>query len=474
MEKRSMSARAMIADIRAGLSDHELMQKYSISRDALQKVFSKLLHAGVISAEELDTRARPSKTASGFVSVQVDQPGPVVSPPDTPAPPPKAVTPASAKARAPAAVRLEGGIRRVYSWLQNRGKGRKPGANHPEGGASTNEDFSEVNSKRPLPVGPPSKKSFVGVLRLWLGRTLTVSAAVLFGLLVARIVAHDWLTFGAWCAGTALLFFFAVFLTEKWFPITLQYKFLAVTPLLAVTVFWAYWSGTVTGLQSRRQVTNTASNKSSAGAEKSPRQERGSVQPKDPHTVKLNGLLIEAVRKGKVDEVERLLNEGAWVNATLPCGNTALTVAINSKQPKAAKLLLQRGATCDSQLPDGTSALIFASGAGHTESARLLLEAGADPNLKDKWGQTSLWLACHKGHTETVRVLLDHKADVNSEKSDGTTPLFAAAHANKQEVVELLLERGANIDHRDKKGATALAYSSNALKPSLVKKGAKE
>lgn len=56
MTKRRITARELLADIRKGLSDPTLMEKYKLSAQGLQSVFQKLLKAGVITQAELDSR----------------------------------------------------------------------------------------------------------------------------------------------------------------------------------------------------------------------------------------------------------------------------------------------------------------------------------------------------------------------------------------------------------------------------------
>ncbi len=56
MDKRKITAREIMKDVRAGFSDHELMQKYKLSAQALQSVFTKLVKAGVVGQDELDDR----------------------------------------------------------------------------------------------------------------------------------------------------------------------------------------------------------------------------------------------------------------------------------------------------------------------------------------------------------------------------------------------------------------------------------
>lgn len=61
MEKRKITAREVLEDIRLGKSDSTLMQEYSLSAQGLQSVFRKLLRARLITQKELDDRIPASE-----------------------------------------------------------------------------------------------------------------------------------------------------------------------------------------------------------------------------------------------------------------------------------------------------------------------------------------------------------------------------------------------------------------------------
>ncbi|MBM4328863.1 MAG: hypothetical protein FJ118_17080 [Deltaproteobacteria bacterium] len=59
MQKRQISAREVLKDVRGGLDDFALMQKYKVTSKGLDSLFQKLVAAGLISQSELDTRSGP-------------------------------------------------------------------------------------------------------------------------------------------------------------------------------------------------------------------------------------------------------------------------------------------------------------------------------------------------------------------------------------------------------------------------------
>ena len=56
MEKRKITAREVLTDIRAGADDAGLMRKYQLSAPGLQSVLNKMVQAGMVTEEELDER----------------------------------------------------------------------------------------------------------------------------------------------------------------------------------------------------------------------------------------------------------------------------------------------------------------------------------------------------------------------------------------------------------------------------------
>lgn len=65
-EKKSLSAKEVVADIRAGATDEFLIAKYGISKNGLQSLFRKLQTAKYITQAEMDRRA-PAEKAKAVV-----------------------------------------------------------------------------------------------------------------------------------------------------------------------------------------------------------------------------------------------------------------------------------------------------------------------------------------------------------------------------------------------------------------------
>jgi ankyrin repeat protein len=105
-----------------------------------------------------------------------------------------------------------------------------------------------------------------------------------------------------------------------------------------------------------------------------------------------NAQLIDAAKAGDLGAVQKLLAEGADINAK--------------------------------QTTTGVTALWIAAWQGHTEVVKFLLGKNVDVNTKATDGTTALWMASEHGHVEVVKLLLEKGADVNAKAiTDGGTAI---------------------------------------------------
>jgi len=116
--------------------------------------------------------------------------------------------------------------------------------------------------------------------------------------------------------------------------------------------------------------------------------------------------LLEGARYGDLDEVKKLIQQGARVNATNRCNQTALYVA------------------CEN---------------GHTEVAQYLLDNGASVNL----GAKPLIAAVRYNHYDCVKLLLQHRAFVYCTNNKSESPMSVALQKQHYSIILLLVEYGA-------------------------------
>lgn len=60
-KNKSISVREVVADIKIGMTDKELMAKYMLSADGLQNIKNELVTAGFLTQAQLDSKGRPTR-----------------------------------------------------------------------------------------------------------------------------------------------------------------------------------------------------------------------------------------------------------------------------------------------------------------------------------------------------------------------------------------------------------------------------
>ncbi|XP_077992273.1 ankyrin repeat and SOCS box protein 14-like isoform X2 [Glandiceps talaboti] len=175
------------------------------------------------------------------------------------------------------------------------------------------------------------------------------------------------------------------------------------------------------------------------------RYSRYTISPENPQVL-LDKELVEETKNGNLDEVKRLLKNGAFVDAT--CYTKALFYASENYM----------------------SPLMHAADMGFFQIMKSLLEKGADPNMCDRFDVTATHWAAEKGHAKCLKLLLDNGANPNvSTKyskpgsvpfSGGTTPLHLAAKNNHSACIKELILNGADYNAQDEMGRTGLFIAS--------------
>jgi ankyrin repeat protein len=169
---------------------------------------------------------------------------------------------------------------------------------------------------------------------------------------------------------------------------------------------------------------------------------------------KLNRRLIDIAGDGDLKLMVDLLRRGADVNATDPDKiGEPLTHAVKSGRIDAVQLLLDHGALINPQYAQVTA--LGSVKKGDLKMARYLLARGADPNIPSY--STPLFEAVGNADLPMIQLLLDAKAHINHKANySGDTALIYAAANGKADVVKLLLENGADLTIKNKKGSTAM------------------
>ena len=184
----------------------------------------------------------------------------------------------------------------------------------------------------------------------------------------------------------------------------------------------------------------------------------------------LNNQLIEASKRGELDMVKKLIQEGTNVNhADNNNGYTPLIFASLSEHLEIVKYLAEHGANVNQADNIGTTPLIWASRAGHLEIVKYLVEHGANVNYATNYGYTPLIMASETIHFEVIKYLVEHGANLNHSTNNGNTPLIFASQYGHLEIVKYLVEHGANVNQASMNGDTPLIWANRYGWDDIVK-----
>ena len=122
--------------------------------------------------------------------------------------------------------------------------------------------------------------------------------------------------------------------------------------------------------------------------------------------------LIQAVKDNKFVEIQRLIANGADINAKDEKGQTALIMASSFRNNKIM--------------------------------VEYLVDKGADVNKKDKHGNTALMVASFNGDTAVAGYLVGKEALVNTKNNNGWTALtWAKKRGDDKKMANYLISLGA-------------------------------
>jgi ankyrin repeat protein len=195
---------------------------------------------------------------------------------------------------------------------------------------------------------------------------------------------------------------------------------------------------------------------------------------------------VQSAEKGDLKAIQLFLSAGIDCNAQNAAGATALMAASKYGRIDVVNKLLEQKANLDARGKQGVTALMLAAENGQVEIVKLLLNKNADPNLEDQTGWSALMKAVYQGstgcvealaarsrqevnrallvaaltgHKEVAKILIDNGAEVDSRADDGRTPLMLAAGKGDNDFVSFLLKAGADPTLADKTGATATSLA---------------
>lgn len=168
--------------------------------------------------------------------------------------------------------------------------------------------------------------------------------------------------------------------------------------------------------------------------------------------------LFLAAAKGKTDEIDKLLDAGAYADAFDNSDQSPLFWAIEGTHMAAIKTLLAKGASVNAANRHGVTPLLRAIQKDE-EITKLLVKSGAQVTTG---GWTPLHQAARYGNVAVVKLLVDEGANVNA-RAEGTlrseTPLHVAAMWGHAKAVKKLIQLKADVHAATALGNTPLHYA---------------
>ncbi len=183
-----------------------------------------------------------------------------------------------------------------------------------------------------------------------------------------------------------------------------------------------------------------------------------------------NKLLIASVEKGNVEFIEKMIENGAKINAAESSGNKAIHLAVIRANMQTIAALIKFGADINSRNSMGRTALHFAAEAGNQQIIDFLKQSGADFFLSDKSGLTPDAIINQKLKERLVKFeeitsCTDETAFIDGPDkiklwrslSFKTYPkLHQAAILKSPDILLWLIQNGADCNVRDNNNKTAI------------------
>jgi ankyrin repeat protein len=155
--------------------------------------------------------------------------------------------------------------------------------------------------------------------------------------------------------------------------------------------------------------------------------------------------LYKAIETENVEEALKLIADADDLTGKDKDGNTALLVACKKGNLDIVSALLEQGAAVDATSTEGNTPFMEASQFGHTKSMERLLEFKANLNAQNKKGQTALWLAVDNNQLNATELLLKKKAKMELlDTETQNSALMNAVLKGNADMVDMLLKRDAN------------------------------
>jgi len=171
-----------------------------------------------------------------------------------------------------------------------------------------------------------------------------------------------------------------------------------------------------------------------------------------------NTMLHSAVKnKASSEQIAKILEQRALVDARNRDGDTALHIAVRLNQRESGEYLLSRNASIFSLNAAGESPLYLALGG--INGIRDWMVNSTTIQAKDGLGNTMLHYAAEWGFNNAVSLIIRSGIPVDTPNATGQTPLFYAVKSDSPSTIRVFIDNNANLNTRDSQGNSVLHAS---------------
>lgn len=187
---------------------------------------------------------------------------------------------------------------------------------------------------------------------------------------------------------------------------------------------------------------------------------------------KINSALVEAIKECDLEKLQKLVADGADLEAKNRDGETALVQVINSfsteaKMKPIVEYLLSLKVNTEAHNKEKHTALMIAAKRDLCEVIKTLVLAGANLEARNKEKKTALFIAIENNNQKAAETLLGLGAQFDIRDELSLTPLMQATLKNQESTVKYLLFLNADFKKKTKNSLTG-TKSSGYLLPTKV------
>ncbi|MCL2210521.1 MAG: ankyrin repeat domain-containing protein [Treponema sp.] len=171
-----------------------------------------------------------------------------------------------------------------------------------------------------------------------------------------------------------------------------------------------------------------------------------------------NTMLHSAVRnRANSEQIAKILEQRALVDARNRDGETALHIAVRLNQRESGEFLVSRNANIFALNAAGQSPLYLALGG--INGMREWMVNSTTIQARDGLGNTMLHYAAEWGFNNAISLIIRSGIPVDTPNATGQTPLFYAIKSDSPSTIRVFIDNNANLNTRDTQGNSVLHAS---------------